>query len=92
MDPTTIFCPNGHCPARGQTGMGNIGIHSQKEQRFICHACHKTFSARTGTVFYRLRTSWTWPDDTGHIWEARSPHLSCIHKHLKIKVPIEETA
>src|SRR5437870_9019873 len=57
MDPTTVFCPNGHCPARGQTGMGNIGIHSQKEQRFICHACHKTFSARKGTVFYRLRTS-----------------------------------
>jgi transposase-like protein len=57
MDPTTTFCPNRHCPARGQTGQGNIGIHSQKEQRFICHACHKTFSARTGTVFYRLRTA-----------------------------------
>src|SRR5215813_11528578 len=57
MDPTTTFCPNAHCPARGQTGMGNIGIHSQKEQRFICHTCHKTFSARKGTVFYRLRTS-----------------------------------
>jgi hypothetical protein len=26
-------------------------------QRFICHECHKTFSATTGTVFYRLRTS-----------------------------------
>jgi transposase-like protein len=57
MDPTTVCCPNGHCHARGQTGMGNIGIHSQKEQRFICHACHKTFSARKGTVFSRLRTS-----------------------------------
>src|SRR5215470_294661 len=57
MDPTTVFCPNEHCPARGRTGQGHIGIHSQKEQRFICHACHKTFSARTGTVFYRLRTS-----------------------------------
>jgi transposase-like protein len=57
MDPTTVFCPNGHCPAKGQTGQGNIGIHSQKEQRFICHTCHKTFSARKGTVFYRLRTS-----------------------------------
>jgi transposase-like protein len=57
MDPTPTFCPNGHCPARGQIGQGNIGIHSQKEQRFICHACQKTFSARTGTVFYRLRTS-----------------------------------
>jgi transposase-like protein len=51
MDPTTTFCPNEHCHARGQTGMGNIGIHSQKEQRFICHACHTTFSARKGTVF-----------------------------------------
>src|SRR5438128_2818598 len=57
MDPTTTFCPNRNCPARGQTGQGNIGIHSQKEQRFICHACHKTFSARKDTVFYRWRTS-----------------------------------
>ena len=57
MDPTTVFCPNTHCHARGQTGQGNIGIHSQQEQRFICRECHKTFSATTGTVFYRLRTS-----------------------------------
>src|SRR5437867_4736821 len=57
MDPTTTFCPNGHCHARGQIGKGNIGIHSRKEQRFICHECHQTFSATTGTVFYRLRTS-----------------------------------
>ena len=57
MNPTTVFCPNGNCPARGQTGQGNIGIHARKEQRFICHACHKTFSATTGTVFYRLRTA-----------------------------------
>jgi transposase-like protein len=57
MDPTTAFCPNWHCHARGHIGQGNIGIHSRKEQRFICHECHKTFSATTGTVFYRLRTS-----------------------------------
>jgi transposase-like protein len=57
MDPATVFCPNGHCHARGQTGQGNSGIHLQKEQRFICHECHKTFSARKRTVFYRLRTS-----------------------------------
>jgi len=57
MDPTVTFCPNEHCPARGQTGQGNIGIHSRKEQRFVCHECHQTFSARKGTVFYRLRTS-----------------------------------
>src|SRR5438445_13789216 len=57
MDPTATFCPNSNCPARGQTGQGNIGIHSRKEQRFICHECQKTFSATTGTVFYRLRTA-----------------------------------
>jgi transposase-like protein len=37
--------------------MGNIGIHSQKDQRFICHECHKTFSATQGTALYRLRTA-----------------------------------
>src|SRR3989440_7306867 len=57
MDPTTTFCPNLTCPARGQTGQGNIGIHSCKDKRFICTECHKTFSATKGTAFYRLRTS-----------------------------------
>src|SRR6266566_7460634 len=57
MDPTTTFCPNVACPARGQTGQGNMGIHSCKDKRFICTECHKTFSATTGTAFYRLRTS-----------------------------------
>jgi transposase-like protein len=57
MDPTTTFCPNMACPARGQSGQGNIGIHSRKDKRFMCTECHKTFSATKGTVFYRLRTS-----------------------------------
>jgi transposase-like protein/IS1 family transposase len=57
MDPTTVFCPNTHCHARGQTGQGNIGIHSRKDQRFLCTECHKTFSATKGTAFYRLRTA-----------------------------------
>jgi transposase-like protein/IS1 family transposase len=57
MDPTTVFCPNLACPARGQTGQGNIGIHSRKDKRFLCTVCHKTFSATQGTAFYRLRTA-----------------------------------
>ena len=57
MNPTTVFCPNLACPARGQTGQGNIGIHSRKDQRFLCTQCRKTFTATKGTVFYRLRTS-----------------------------------
>jgi transposase-like protein len=56
MDPTTTFCPHMACPARGQTGRGNIGIHSCKDKRFLCTACHKTCSATKGTAFYRLRT------------------------------------
>ena len=57
MDPATVFCPHRACHARGQIGQGNIGLHAQKDQRFLCKACRKTFSATPGTVFYRLRTS-----------------------------------
>jgi len=57
MDPTATFCPNWACPARGQTGQGNIGIHSRKDKRFLCTECHKTFSATKGTALYRLRTA-----------------------------------
>jgi transposase-like protein/IS1 family transposase len=59
MDPQQVFCPNRECPARGQVGEGNISIHSQKEQRYRCQVCGKTFAARTGTAFYRLRTAET---------------------------------
>ncbi len=57
MDPTTIFCPNLACPARGQVGQGYIGVHSRQDQRFICTQCRKTFAATKGTAFYRLRTT-----------------------------------
>ena len=55
MDPQGVFCPNPACPARGQANQGNIGMHSQKEQCFICKQCGQTFAARKGTPFYRLR-------------------------------------
>jgi transposase-like protein len=55
MNPQKIFCPNMECPARGQTGKGNIHVHSQKEARYSCEVCQQTFSARKGTIFYRLR-------------------------------------
>jgi transposase-like protein len=57
MDPTATFCPNWDCPARGQIGQGNIGIHSRQDRRFLCTQCRKTFSATKGTVCYRLRPS-----------------------------------
>jgi transposase-like protein len=43
----TVFYLDGHCHVRGQTGIGTVGVHARKEQRFICHECHKTFSVRT---------------------------------------------
>jgi transposase-like protein len=56
IDPQSTFCPNIDCPARGQLGEGNIRIHCQKRQRYRCTVCKKTFSARSGTIFFRRRT------------------------------------
>ncbi len=57
MDPTHQFCHNPDCPLRGQVGQGNIGVHSQRDQRYKCGCCGKTFSATKGTAYYRLRTA-----------------------------------
>jgi transposase-like protein len=56
MNSAELFCPNITCPARGAVGKGNIGVHSEKTKRYICHVCEQTFSASKGTLFYRLRT------------------------------------
>ena len=55
MDPSKVFCHNPDCPARGKLGRGNIGVHSRKKRRYICHVCGKTYTESKGTVFYRLR-------------------------------------
>ena len=55
MNPQELFCPNMECPARGQKGKGNIHTHSRKEKRCSCEVCGQTFTATTGTIFYRLR-------------------------------------
>jgi transposase-like protein len=55
VDPQQVFCPNPDCPARGQIGQGNIGVHSRKERRYKCRACGGTFAASRGTVYYRRR-------------------------------------
>lgn len=56
MNPQAIFCPNLGCPASGQTGKGNIQVHSQTDQRYRCTVCQQTFTTTKGTIFYRLRT------------------------------------
>jgi transposase-like protein len=57
MDPQRQFCHNPACPARGQVGQGNIGVHSRVEQRYVCYRCGRTFAATMGTAFYRLHTA-----------------------------------
>jgi len=55
MNPQDLFCPNMDCPARGQTGKGNLQVHSQKDRRCLCNVCGQTFATTKGTIFYRLR-------------------------------------
>jgi len=55
MNLEHTFCPNSACADRGKIGQGNIGVHSMKEQRCICHTCGKTFSITKGTALYRLK-------------------------------------
>ncbi len=54
MDPSTVFCATETCPDKGRVGAGNSGIHSQKQRRYRCKTCGDTFSATTGTPYYRL--------------------------------------
>ena len=56
MNPQDVFCTNIACPAKGQRGAGNIGIHSQRDKRYVCSVCHQTFSVTKGSMFYRLRS------------------------------------
>ena len=54
MDPHLQFCPNFYCLHRGKTDRNNIRVHSQKDRRFRCTTCGKTFAATRNTPYYRL--------------------------------------
>ena len=56
MNPQPLFCSNDACPSRGCTQPGNIVVHDSLKQRYRCKTCGKTFTARKGTVLYRLQT------------------------------------
>lgn len=55
MNPQEQFCPNVRCHASGQKGSGNIVIHSQKQRRYKCKCCKKTFCESYGTGLYRVK-------------------------------------
>lgn len=58
-----VACPTPRCNCRGKTGLGNVVSNGTyrtrstgKARLFLCRACGKAFSSRTGTVFFGLRT------------------------------------
>src|SRR3954451_12229592 len=57
MDPQGQFCHNPDCTSRGQLGLGNISVHSQRDRRYRCSVCRRTFAATRDTPFYRLKRS-----------------------------------
>jgi transposase-like protein len=55
MDPHQQWCHNPNCRAYGRVGEGHIVIHSQKERRYRCKRCARTFTATKDTALYRMR-------------------------------------
>ena len=51
MQPQNIVCPFSDEPSNHQ-----IWIHSQKERRYKCNTCNRTFSETIGTPLYGLKT------------------------------------
>lgn len=54
MDPRQQFCHNRRCRAYGRSGEGHVVIHSQKERRYRCKRCGRTFSETKGSALYRM--------------------------------------
>jgi transposase-like protein len=54
MDPHGQFCHNRRCRAYGRSGAGHVVIHSQKECRYRCKRCGRTFTETKDTAFYRM--------------------------------------
>jgi transposase-like protein len=57
------FCPNNTCPDYGKLQAGQIDHNIRKfgktkrgVQRYQCTTCRATFTATTGTIFFRKRT------------------------------------
>jgi transposase-like protein len=55
MNPQQVFCTNPDCSSRGIVGNGNIGIKSQKQRRYFCKTCKKSFAETKGTPLFGLK-------------------------------------
>jgi transposase-like protein len=54
MDPHQQWCHNPRCRAYGRLGQGHVVIHSQKERRYRCKRCGRTFAETKDTPLYRM--------------------------------------
>ncbi|MBI5414884.1 helix-turn-helix domain-containing protein [Candidatus Peregrinibacteria bacterium] len=50
------FCPNKKCKFYQISSNRNVVIHSQKEHRFQCSKCQKTWVAHKDQIYFRLRS------------------------------------
>jgi transposase-like protein len=53
VDPHSRYCHNRRCRAYGRMGEGHVVIHSQKDRRYRCKRCAKTFCETKDTALYR---------------------------------------
>jgi transposase-like protein len=54
MNPHERWCHNPGCRAYGRLGEGHVVIHSQKERRYRCKRCGRTFTETKDTTLYRM--------------------------------------
>lgn len=54
MNPHEQWCHNPGCRAYGRRGEGHVVIHSQKERRYRCKRCRRTFTETKDTALYRM--------------------------------------
>jgi len=56
-------CPNRECRSYGKAGQGNIAGNGTYEttngtvRKYVCRSCGRTFSERSSTAFFDLRTN-----------------------------------
>jgi hypothetical protein len=100
MNPQKQFCHNQHCWAYGRKDEEHIVIHSQKEKRYRCKRCHRTFTQTKGTALYRLHKplrvslrgahlAGVWLSDSGHSRRLRLGRADghSLAKRSRLSVP-----
>ena len=53
-EPAPEILPQRRCRAYGRCGEGHLVIHIQKERRYRCKRCGRTFTETKDTAFYRM--------------------------------------